>query len=114
MSVDLDIKQSGNICVIKVKGAMKYGEPVNQFDAAVSVALESGHVQLVLDLSAMPVIDSCGIGAVVDALRQAKKLGGDAKLVDPSPFAMKTFKMVGILPLFQVYSNEAEAMAAVV
>jgi len=110
--VDLDIKQTGNVCVLKLKGALKYGDSVTQFNDAVGVALESGHVQLVLDLSTMPVIDSCGIGAVVDALRQAKKYGGDAKLVDPSPFAMKTFKMVGILPLFQVYSNEAEAIAA--
>jgi anti-anti-sigma factor len=60
----------------------------------------------------MPVIDSCGIGAVVNALRQAKKFGGDAKLVNPSPFAMKTFKMVGILPLFQVYPNDADAIAS--
>lgn len=111
--MDLDIKQTGSVCVLKVKGAMKYGDSVTQFNDAVAVALESGHVQLVLDLSTMPVIDSCGIGAVVDALRQAKKYGGDAKLVDPSPFALKTFKMVGILPLFQVYPNEAEAIAAV-
>lgn len=110
--MDLDIKQTGNVCVLKVKGALKYGDSVTQFNDAVGVALESGHVQLVLDLSTMPVIDSCGIGAVVDALRQAKKYGGDAKLVDPSPFAMKTFKMVGILPLFQVYANETEAIAA--
>ena len=110
--MDLDIRQTGNVCVLKVKGALKYGEPVTQFDEAVGVALESGHVQLVLDLSAMPVIDSCGIGAVVNALRQAKKFGGDAKLVNPSPFAMKTFKMVGILPLFQVYPNDADAIAS--
>lgn len=111
--MDLDIRQTDNVCVLKVKGALKYGDPVTQFNDAVCVALESGHVQLVLDLSSMPVIDSCGIGAVVDALRQAKKFGGDAKLVDPSPFAMKTFKMVGILPLFRVYSNEAEAIGAI-
>ena len=110
--MDLDIRQTGNVCVLKVKGALKYGEPVTQFDEAVSVALESGHVQLVLDLSAMPVIDSCGIGAVVNALRQAKKFGGDAKLVNPSPFALKTFKVVGILPLFQVYPNDADAIAS--
>jgi anti-sigma B factor antagonist len=110
--VDLDIRQTGNVCVLKVKGALKYGDPVNEFDNAVYAALESGHTQLILDLSSMPVIDSCGIGAVVNALRKAKQTGGDAKLVSPSPFALKTFKMVGILPLFQMYSSETEAIAA--
>jgi len=111
-AVDLDIRQSGNICTLKLKGPLKYGEGVKQLDEAVESALNSGHTQLVLDLSAMPYIDSSGIGAIVDALRQAKKLGGDAKLVSPSPFAAKTFKMVGILTLFKVYESEAEAVEA--
>jgi anti-sigma B factor antagonist len=110
--VDLDIRQSGSICCLKLKGPLKYGEGVKQLDEAVEGALNSGHLQLLLDLSAMPYIDSSGIGAIVDALRQAKKAGGDAKLVNPSPFAAKTFKMVGILTLFKVYDSEAEAIEA--
>jgi anti-sigma B factor antagonist len=110
--VDLDIRQSGNICCLKLKGPLKYGEGVKQLDEAVEGALSSGHIQLLLDLSAMPYIDSSGIGAIVDALRQAKKVGGDAKLVSPSPFAAKTFKMVGILTLFKVYDTEAAAVEA--
>lgn len=110
--MDLDIRESGNVCVLKVKGALKYGEPVNQFAKAVAAALESGHIYLVLDLSSMPVIDSCGIGAIVNALRNSKEFGGDAKLVSPSPFALKTFKMMGILSLFQMFSDETEAIAS--
>jgi anti-sigma B factor antagonist len=110
--VDLDIRQSGSICFLKLKGPLKHGEDVKQLDQAVEGALNSGHIQLLLDLSAMPYIDSSGIGAIVDALRQAKKLGGDAKLISPSPFAAKTFKMVGILTLFKVYESEAAAMEA--
>ncbi len=110
--MDLDIRQSGNICCLKLKGPLKYGEGVKQLDEAVAGALGSGHIHLLLDLSAMPYIDSSGIGAIVDALRQAKKLGGDAKLVSPSPFAAKTFKMVGILTLFKVYDTEAAAVEA--
>lgn len=110
--MDLDIRQRGGICSLKLKGGLKYGPAVTDFNQAVEAAIAGGHSQLVLDLSAMPVIDSCGIGAVVDALRKAKKNGGDAKLVNPSPFAEKTFKMVGILNLFQVYTSEAEAIAS--
>jgi anti-anti-sigma regulatory factor len=49
---------------------------------------------------------------MVDALQQSKKLGGDTKLVNPSPFAVKTLKMVHLLNLFSVYENETEALAA--
>ena len=110
--MDLDIRQSGNICTLKVKGPLKLGESVDQFDNAVTSALASGHIFLILDLEAMPVVDSSGIGALVGALRQTKQRGGDAKLVNPSPFATKTLKMVCILNLFTVYTSEANAMAA--
>jgi anti-sigma B factor antagonist len=110
--MDLDIRQSENVCTLKVKGPLKSGDAVKQFDRAVQSALAGGHIYLVLDLESMPVIDSSGIGSVVNALRQAKKFGGDAKLVNPSPFAEKTFRMVGILNLFSVFTSEASAVAA--
>jgi anti-sigma B factor antagonist len=111
-TVDLDIRQEGKICTLKVKGQLKSGDPVIQFDAAAQTALSSGHIFLILDLESMPYLDSSGIGAIVDALRNATKAGGDVKLVNPSSFASKTFKMVGILNLFTVYTSQADAVAA--
>jgi anti-sigma B factor antagonist len=110
--VDLDIQERGNACAIKVKGPFKSPDSVRDFDKAVETTISSGHINLVLDLSAMPMIDSSGIGAVVNALRRTRQMGGDVKLVDPSPFAQKTFKMVGILSLFQVYATTDEALEA--
>jgi anti-sigma B factor antagonist len=109
--LDLDIRQTGNTCTLKLKGAFK-SVSVREFDAAVESAISSGHLYLILDLEAMPVIDSSGIGAVVNALRRTKQFGGDTKLVNPSPFAAKTFKMVGILSLFGVFTSEEEAIAS--
>lgn len=110
--MDLDIRESGNICSLKLKGRFLSGDPVNQFEAAFQSALASGHIFLVIDLEDVPYIDSSGIGSVVNSLRKSTKLGGNAKLVKPSPFVAKTFKMVGILGLFGVYETEADAVAA--
>lgn len=110
--MDLDIRQSGNICALKVKGRFNSVVCVRDFDTAVESALASGHIHLILDLADMPVIDSAGIGSVVNALKRARQVGGDVRLVNPSPFAMKTFKMVGILSLFGVHTSEEEAAAA--
>ncbi|HVC46778.1 MAG TPA: STAS domain-containing protein [Terracidiphilus sp.] len=110
--MDLDIRESGNTCTIKVKGPFKSFDAVREFESAVESALATGHTFLVLDLEAMPVIDSSGIGSVVSVLRRTRQLGGDAKLVNPSPFALKTFKMVGILNLFEVFPTQEEAITA--
>ena len=108
----LDVLQSGKTCTLRVKGPLKLGESVDRFDAAVQQALATEHPFLILNLEAMPVIDSSGIGSVVNAMVQAKKFGGDAKLVNPSPFATKTFRMVHIHTLFSIFATEAEAIAA--
>jgi anti-sigma B factor antagonist len=110
--VDLDIRQSGNICALKLKGRLVSGEPVVQFENAFQSALASGYIFLILDLEALPYIDSSGIGSIVNALRLSTKVGGNTKLVNPSNFVTKTFKMVGILGLFGVYPSEADAVAA--
>jgi anti-sigma B factor antagonist len=109
--VDLDIRQTGTTCTLKLKGAFKTVS-VRDFDAAVESAISGGHIYLILDMEAMPVIDSSGIGAVVNALRRTKQFGGNTMLLNPSPFAAKTFKMVGILSLFDVFASEEEAIAA--
>lgn len=110
--MDLDIKQTGNICTLKVKGPFKSGPSVDEFNKAIQSALSSGHIYIVLNLEAMPVLDSSAIGAIVNALRMSKKIGGDVKLVNPSSFTEKTFKMVGILNLFSVYDTEDSAVTA--
>lgn len=110
--MDLDIRESGNVCVLKLKGRLVSGEAVSQFENAFHQALATGHIFLILDLEALPYVDSSGIGSVVNALRQANKLGGTVKLVNPPSFVAKTFKMVGILSLFNVYESESDAVAA--
>lgn len=110
--MDLDIRESGNICVLKLKGRLVSGEAVNRFESAFQQALATGHVFLIADLEALPYVDSSGIGSVVNALRQANKLGGTVKLVNPAPFVSKMFKMVGILSLFGVYESEEQAVAS--
>lgn len=110
--MDLDIRESENFSVLKLKGRLVSGEAVSQFEQAFQQSLATGHIFLVFDLEALPYIDSSGIGSMVNALRQANKLGGTVKLVNPPSFVAKTLKMVGILPLFGVYESESEALAS--
>jgi anti-sigma B factor antagonist len=110
--VDLDIKETGAVCILKLKGRLTSGEAVSQFENAFLQTLNGGHIFLVVDLENLPYIDSSGIGSLVNALRQANKVGGTVKLVNPAPFVAKTLKMVGILSLFGLYDSEEDAVAS--
>lgn len=110
--MDLDVRESGNTCTIKLKGRLVRGEPLDQFEAAYRSAQASGHIFLVLDLEELPYIDSSGIGSFVNALRTSSQLGGSVKLVKLTSFVEKTLKMCGLLNLFGVYQTNAEAISA--
>jgi len=110
--VDLDIKETGAVCILKLKGRLVSGDAVSQFEQAFRQSLATGHIFLIIDLEALPYIDSSGIGSLVNALRHANKAGGTVKLVNPSPFVAKTLKMVGIVTLFGLFDSEADAVAS--
>ena len=109
--MDLDIRQTGPICTLRIKGQFKSSHTAT-FASALDQALSNQCLYLLLDLEQMSYIDSSGIGAIVGALRRTRQLGGDTKLVNPSAFASRTFKMVGILNLFAVFPSEEDAIAS--
>jgi anti-anti-sigma regulatory factor len=45
-------------------------------------------------------------------LTSTKELGGSLKLVNPSKQVAQTLRMCHVLPLFEVYSNENEAISS--
>jgi anti-sigma B factor antagonist len=110
--VDLDIRENGIICTLKLKGRFVCGDPVDRFESAFAGALSGGHIFLILDLEAVPFLDSSGIGSMLNALRASSKAGGSTKLVKPTSFVSKTLKMVGVLNLFGVFESEDDAVAA--
>ena len=111
--VDLDIKESGNICALKLKGKLICGEPVSQFEGAFHGALSSTVTSSSFSIS-RPCRSSTrpASGSLVSTLRTAAKVGGGVKLVNPAEFVHKMLKMVGVYDLFEVYSSEEDAVAA--
>jgi len=66
----------------------------------------SGSNRIVLDLADVSMIDSSGIGLVVKMHTNAKQQGGSLKLLNPSKFATQTFKMIGLLNLFEIFTDQ--------
>lgn len=70
----------------------------------------SGGHQVVINLADVPMIDSTGIGLLVRFLTSTKGRGGNVKLLNPSQFAVRTLKLVGVLNLFEVFDDEGKAV----
>jgi anti-sigma B factor antagonist len=110
--VEINVRRRGDVQLIELRGALRLGDGVEALRAAVEEAFAAGDVKIVVNLAEVPMIDSSAIGVLVKCMASAKQRGGAVKLVNPSKFAAQTLRLVGVLNLFQVFDNEAAAVAS--
>ena len=108
--MDIDIRRFGEVQVIRLRGSLTLGSPVDDLRQTLDQALSAGDTSLVLNLSDVRWVDSSGVGVLVKSLTSAKQVGGSLKLVNPSKPALQTLKMCNLLPLFDVFDEESEAV----
>ena len=97
------------MAVLLCEGEIKSGMETEYLEEKVSLALAETKY-LVLEVSAVPLIDSMGLGMMVRLLTRARKAGGDLKLACPPPFVTKLLEVTKLLTLFQVFPSEREAV----
>jgi anti-sigma B factor antagonist len=108
--VEIDVRRRGGVQVIRLRGDLKMGQPVDSLRQAVEEITENNDYNLVLNLGEVPAVDSSGIGILVRTLTAVKQKGGALKLVNPSKFTVQTLKLVGVLNLFEVFPEEEPAV----
>ena len=108
--MEIDVRSRAGVNLIRLRGDLKMGQPVDSLRQAIDETTDGGGYQLVLNLTDVPMVDSSGIGVLVRTLTSVKQRGGSLKLVNPSKFTTQTLKLVGVLNLFEVFSEEEQAL----
>lgn len=108
--MEIDVRNHGEVSVIRLKGALRLGQAVDDFRSAMDRVFGDGSINLVINITDVPMIDSSGIGLLVRSQVHAKQRGGKVTLVNPSPFAIQTLKITGVLNIFDVSNDEQEAI----
>ena len=111
-TLEIETKTLDGVKLVKLKGPLSMGPPVDRFNATMTELLSRGQNRIVLDLEEVPTIDSSGIGMLVRVLTFAKQGGGTVRLLKPCKFAVQTLKMVGLLNLFTVFEDAKDAVAS--
>lgn len=110
--MDIETKTQDGIKLVKLKGRLSMGPPLDRFNSAMAELINQGNFKIILDLEEVPTIDSSGIGMFVRYLTSCKQAGGSIRLLKPSKFTIQTLKMVGLLNLFTTYDELATALAS--
>jgi anti-sigma B factor antagonist len=109
--MDISVQGLKRVQVVTVNGRVDSSN-APQLDQKLKDLRGEGHENLVLDLSAVDYMSSAGLRAIVSALRDCKKHGGDLCLVNPSTRVAEVLELAGLTSLFRVYDDTTSAVGS--
>jgi anti-sigma B factor antagonist len=110
--VDIEIVDRSGIAVVRLNGKLAAGVGDKQLHALIDELLADGRKRILLDLSQVSGIDSSGVGELVAGLRVTREMGGELKILKVAGTVHRILALTQALPLFEVYDDEATAVAA--
>ena len=99
-----------DVTVLDLKGKMTLGEGDELLEDKINSLLASGKKKLLLNLEAVPYIDSAGLGEVVRTYTTVSRQGGSLKLLNLTKRIEDLLSITKLLTVFDTYDNEAEAV----
>ena len=112
LAMDITHRKVGNISILDLSGPLRIGAAEQKFREQVKTLLDSGEKRLAVNLAAVPMVDSSGIGALVRTHKSLGESGGTFILFAPTQTVRQTLKMVGLDKFLSIYDDEAGFLAS--
>src|SRR5215472_6860696 len=109
--MEIKVRRSGPIPILDVSGRLTIGEPSEHLHQALEEVVKDGSRKVIVDLNAVPQIDSSGISALVRISIKLTRDGGALRLVcGPGRVrdALTVTRLVEAIPTFE---SESAALA---
>jgi anti-anti-sigma factor len=110
--MDIAVRKNGEVTVVDFKGRLAIGVSDSLLPGVISDILKEGNKKILLNLSEMDYIDSNGLGELVQAFRESQRKGASLRLLKPQDRVAKTLRLTNLLPMFEVYESEDDAIRA--
>lgn len=106
MSVTFEQTDAGVVCYLT--GNLEH---LTVVEFRESVAHLGAAKQVIFELSAVPFVDSAGLGALIGTVRRTREQGGEAVVCAARPSVQRVLEMVGLHRIVHVFQTLAEAQA---
>jgi anti-sigma B factor antagonist len=107
----VDIRKADDVVILDLKGKLTAGLGDQILRETLDTLLAEKWSKILLNLSEVSFIDSAGVGELVAGLRTVKKLGGSLKVLNVGDRVHSTLYIAKLLPIFEIYGDEKEALA---
>jgi anti-sigma B factor antagonist len=106
----VEVRRAGDVVIVDLKGKLTAGLGDQILRDTLDELLAESWRKILLNLSEVSFLDSAGLGELVAGLKTARNLGADLKVLKASERVRTTLSLARLLPLFEVYDDEAEAL----
>jgi len=106
----IEERAAGDVTILDLKGKMTLGEGDEILKDKVNSLAMQGRKQIVLNLEAVPYIDSSGLGEIVRTYTTVSRQGGSLKLLGLTKRITDLLSITKLLTVFETYDNEADAV----
>ncbi len=106
----VEVREKSGVVIVDLKGKLTAGLGDQILRESIDELLAEGRKKILLNLSDVSFVDSAGVGELVAGLRTAKRFGAALKLLNASERVQATLYMARLLPIFEMYGDETEAV----
>jgi anti-anti-sigma factor len=107
----VEIRKTGDVVIVDLTGKLTSGLGDQILRETIDELLAENWKKILLNLSEVSFMDSAGVGELVAGLRTAQRLGARLKLLNASERVQSTLYIAKLLPIFELYGSEREALA---
>ena len=112
MQETAQIRIVGSIPVIDLQGKITLGESSARVREVIDQLLAQGKSRILLNLSAVPYVDSAGLGAIANCHVKAHGAGGGISLCQVAPRVAELLQLTRLDEKLKIYQDEDAALVA--
>jgi anti-sigma B factor antagonist len=110
--MQLTTRDDGRVTILTVDGNLVIGESESLFKKTVVRLLEEGKVNLLVDMRQVNLLDSSGLGALVRAMTNSQKEGGQTKILGAGPQVKRLLEMTKLDSVFENFTDMETAVSS--
>ena len=108
----IEVRQANDVMILDLKGRLTAGLGDQILRDAIDELLAEGRRRILLNLSEVSFLDSAGVGELVAGLKTSRRFEAELKLLNVGERVYSTLDMARLLPTFEIYNDESEAVAS--
>ena len=106
----VDVRKAGDVVIVDFNGRLVVGDGAELLSEVLTELYSEGYRKVLLNFSNVDYIDSMTLGSLVQGYKDAQTTGASLRLLQPRDRVRKTLHLSQLLPLFQVYQSEQDAI----